>query len=131
METELENERRRKNVSFFDGGRLMFSHMDKFQCWATSKDEAWSKLIRLAGLTTFKLTPMKHLVIKDFSQLIVRLNVDAIKSMVQGVKVIFTKNHVTKNQNHQATSDVLWKGVEFVPIDGTLKRICPKRRVET
>jgi hypothetical protein len=31
METELRNERRRKIVSFFCEGRLIFIRMDKFQ----------------------------------------------------------------------------------------------------
>jgi hypothetical protein len=109
----------------------MFSQMDKFQRWVTSKDVAWSKSIRLAGLMTFRFMPIEHLVIKEFLQLIDRLNVDAIESMVQGILVIFTENHVTKNWNHQVANDMLWKGVKFVPINGTPKCICPKRRVES
>jgi len=31
METKSENEKRRKIVSFFGGGKFMFSQMDKFQ----------------------------------------------------------------------------------------------------
>jgi hypothetical protein len=45
MEIELENGRRRKIMSFFGGGRLMFSQMDKFQHWVVSKDVAWEKMI--------------------------------------------------------------------------------------
>jgi hypothetical protein len=63
METKLENKRRRKNVIFFSGGRLMFNQMDKFQCWVANKDVAWAKSIGLANLTTLKLTPIKHPII--------------------------------------------------------------------
>jgi hypothetical protein len=82
MEIEPENERRMKIVSFFGGSRFMFSPMDKFQCWVVSKDVAWTKMIGLSGLTTLKLTPIKHLVVKEFLESIVRLNVDTVKSMV-------------------------------------------------
>jgi hypothetical protein len=64
MEIKLENER--KIVSFFDEGRLMFSHMDKFQHWVAIKDVAWAKMIGLFDLTTLKLTPIRHLVVKEF-----------------------------------------------------------------
>ncbi len=47
-------------------------------------------------MTTSKLTPIKHPVVKEFLQLILQLNIDAIESMVQGVPVIITKNHVTE-----------------------------------
>jgi hypothetical protein len=66
MEIESKNEKRRKIVSFFGGNRLMFSLMDKFQCWVASKDVAWEKMIRFSSLTTLKLTPIKHLMVKEF-----------------------------------------------------------------
>jgi hypothetical protein len=69
METKLEKKRRR--IFFSSGHRLMFSQMDKFQCWVINKDVTWAKSIGLFGLMTFKLTPMRHLVIKKFLQLIV------------------------------------------------------------
>jgi hypothetical protein len=71
MEIELENGRRRKIMSFFGGGRLMFSQMDKFQHWVVSKDVAWEKMIRFSSLMTLKLTPIRHLVVKEFLQSIV------------------------------------------------------------
>jgi hypothetical protein len=49
----------------------MFSQMDKFQRWVASRDVAWVKLIGLFGLTTFKLTPIRHAIMKEFLQLIV------------------------------------------------------------
>jgi hypothetical protein len=66
MEIELKNERRKEIVSFFGGGRMMFSQMDKFQCWVASRDVAWAKMIRFSGLTTLKLTPIMHIVVKEF-----------------------------------------------------------------
>jgi hypothetical protein len=69
--------------------------MDKFLCWVTSRNVAWVKTIRLSSLTTLKLTFIRHL-IKEFLQSIVRLNVDAMKFVVQGVVVIITENHVAK-----------------------------------
>lgn len=71
MEIELENERRRKIMSFFSGGKLMFSQMDKFQHWVVSNDVAWEKTIRFSSLMTPKLTPIRHLVVKEFLQSIV------------------------------------------------------------
>ncbi len=95
MEIEIVNERRKKIVSFSNGGRLMFNQMDKFQ-HGTKQDIAWAKLIGLSDLTTLKLTPIMHLVVKELLQSIVQLNVDAIESMVQGVPIIITENHAIK-----------------------------------
>jgi hypothetical protein len=47
-----------------------------------SKDVAWAKSIRLANLTTLNLMPIKDPIIKELLQSIVRLNVDAIESML-------------------------------------------------
>ncbi len=49
----------------------MFSQMDKFQRWVASRDVTWVKLIGLSGLMTFKLTAIRHPIIKEFLQLIV------------------------------------------------------------
>ncbi len=83
-------------MNFFGGGRLMFSQMDQFQHWVVSKDVAWEKTIRFSSLMTLKLTPIRHLVVKEFLQSIVQLNVNAMKSMVQQVSVIIIENHVAK-----------------------------------
>ncbi len=45
--------------------------MDKFHSWVASKDVAWVKMIGLSGLTTFKLTPIRHPIVKEFLQSIV------------------------------------------------------------
>jgi hypothetical protein len=82
METKLENEIKRKIVSFSNGCRLMFSDMDKFQCWVVTKDVTWAKTIRLSDLTTFKLTPIKHPIVREFLKLIVWLNVNVMESVV-------------------------------------------------
>lgn len=66
MEIKIENKKRRKIMSFFGGRRLMFSQTDKFQRWVANKDVAWANSIGLFGLTTFKLTPIKHPVVKEF-----------------------------------------------------------------
>jgi hypothetical protein len=66
METKPKYEKKKNFVSFSSGCRLMFSHMDKFQCWVATKDVAWAKMIRLSNLTTFKLTPIKHPIVKEF-----------------------------------------------------------------
>ncbi len=42
MELETENERR-ESVSFFGGGRFMFSQMNEFQRWVPSRDVTWAK----------------------------------------------------------------------------------------
>lgn len=91
METKPKYEKKKNFVSFSSGCRLMFSHMDKFQCWVATKDVAWAKMIRLSNLTTFKLTPIKHPIVKEFLQLIVWLNVNVVKSVVQGISIIITK----------------------------------------
>lgn len=66
MEIEPENEKRKKIMRFFGGGKLMLSQMDKFQHWVASKDVARAKMLGLFGLTPFKLTPIKHLIVKEF-----------------------------------------------------------------
>jgi hypothetical protein len=65
MEIKPKNERR-KIMTFFNRGSLMFSQMDKFQCWVASKDVAWAKKIAFFYLTTFKLTPIRHPIVKEF-----------------------------------------------------------------
>lgn len=65
METELEIKRKRNIISLYSEGRIMFSQMDKFQCWVACRDVAWTHTIGLCGLMTLKLTPIQHLV-KEF-----------------------------------------------------------------
>jgi hypothetical protein len=52
-------------MSLFGKGRILFSQMDKFQCWVVSQDVMWACIIKLFGLTTLKLLPIQHLV-KEF-----------------------------------------------------------------
>jgi hypothetical protein len=37
----------------------------------------------------------------------------------------------TKNQNNEIASNVSWKGGKSMLADGTLERVCAKRRVES
>ncbi len=53
------------------------------------------KATLLSDLTSFKLIAIWHL-FKEFLQSIIRLNVDVMEFVVQGVLVIITKNHIIK-----------------------------------
>ncbi len=65
METKPEIKRKRNIISLYSGSRIMFSQMDKFQCWVACRDVTWTRMIGLCGLMTFELTPIQHLV-KEF-----------------------------------------------------------------
>jgi hypothetical protein len=37
----------------------------------------------------------------------------------------------TKKQNNEIANNAFWKGGKSMPADGTLKRVCAERRVES
>lgn len=60
MQIILENEKRKMVLSLFGKSRILFSQMDKFQCWVINQDVSWACTIKLFSLTTLKLLPIQH-----------------------------------------------------------------------
>jgi hypothetical protein len=85
---------------------------------------------------TLKLTPIKHPVVEEFLQSIVRLNVNHIICGVGGSDNYYQKSCCedvvfATNQNHKIVGDALYRSSKFMPTDGTPKCIYAKRKVES
>ncbi len=86
---------REKYIVSISSKKVIFTKMDKLHRWIVGRDVAWEKQVGISGLLSLEFMPICPLV-KEFIQGIVWSNTDVIKSIIQGVPVLFIENTMAK-----------------------------------